>query len=41
MYFDFIKRYYDMKLYTAADLDVFVSANMITDEQKTQIVGSV
>lgn len=38
--FEFIKEYYDLKLYTASDLDIFIKANMLTEDEKAKIIGS-
>lgn len=38
--YSFIVEYYKLGLYTQADLDIFVSAKMITEAEKQQIVSS-
>lgn len=38
--FDYIKDYYSKGLYTDEQLDTFVSAGMITSEQKEEILKS-
>lgn len=35
-----IKEYYDLGLYTEQDLDLFVSVQWITEEQKEEIIKS-
>ena len=40
MWYDLIKRYYMMGLYTESDLDLFVQVSWITDEQKQEIIAS-
>ncbi len=39
--FSYIKEYYKMGLYTATDLDVFVSAKMITEMEKQDIMSAL
>lgn len=34
-----IKEYYDLGIYTEADLDLFVNVDFITPEQKTEIMS--
>ncbi|BDR74203.1 hypothetical protein K144316041_p20420 (plasmid) [Clostridium tetani] len=36
----FIKEYYLLELYTESDLDVFVNAKWITEEEKQDIISS-
>nr|WP_321027018.1 XkdX family protein [Clostridium neonatale]DAW06018.1 MAG TPA: hypothetical protein [Caudoviricetes sp.] len=36
----FIKEYYSMGLYTAEDLQLFVSVAWITEDQKEEIIAS-
>lgn len=38
--FEFIKEYYDLKLYIVSDLDIFIKANMLTEDEKTKIIGN-
>ena len=38
--FEIIKEYYELGLYSADDLNIFVLAKIITDEQKQTIIGS-
>lgn len=38
--FEMIKRYYEMKLYSKTDLDLFVKVNFITQEEEIQILGN-
>lgn len=38
--FDMIKSFYDEGLYTEKDLDLFVSVQWITEEQKEEIIKS-
>ena len=40
MWYDLIKRYYMMGLYTESDLDLFVQVSWITEEQKQEIIDS-
>ena len=40
MWYDLIKRYYMMGLYTESDLDLFVQVSWITEEQKAEIIAS-
>ena len=40
MWYELIKRYYMMGLYTESDLDLFVQVSWITDEQKQEIIES-
>lgn len=40
MWYELIKRYYMMELYTESDLDLFVQVNWITEEQKQEIIAS-
>jgi len=40
MLFDVIKEYYIINLYTESDLDIFVNAKWITEEQKQDIIDS-
>ena len=40
MWYELIKRYYMMGLYTESDLDVFVQVSWITEEQKQEIIAS-
>ena len=40
MWYELIKRYYMMGLYTESDLDLFVQVSWITDEQKQEIILS-
>lgn len=37
--FEFIKEYYDLKLYAASDLDIFIKANMLTEDEKAKIIS--
>lgn len=37
--FSFIEEYYKMGLYKSLDLDVFVKAGMITEEEKRKIIN--
>ena len=37
MWYELIKRYYMMGLYTESDLDLFVQVSWITAEQKQEI----
>ena len=39
MWFDSVKRYYDMKFYTKENVRVFVVANMISEEDYKKITG--
>jgi uncharacterized XkdX family phage protein len=39
-WYGIIKEYYDLGLYIANDLDVFVQAKWITADEKTQITGN-
>ena len=39
--FNFIKEYYKMGLYNEADLDIFVSAKMIDETQKQEIMSAL
>lgn len=36
----FIREYYLLDLYTESDLDIFVNAKWITEEEKQDIIGS-
>nr|DAL52998.1 MAG TPA_asm: hypothetical protein [Caudoviricetes sp.] len=38
--FSYIKEYYLLGLYTESNLDVFVNARWITEEQKQEIIAS-
>lgn len=38
--YPFIKEYYELKLYSESDLDIFVKAKMITEEEKQEIINS-
>ena len=40
MWFEIIKLYYQKGIYTEANLIVFVSAGMITEEQMQEIIAS-
>lgn len=40
MWYELIKRYYMMGLYTESDLGLFVQVNWITEEQKQEIIAS-
>ena len=40
MWYELIKRYYMMGLYTESDLDLFVQVSWITEEQKQKIMVS-
>ena len=40
MWYELIKRYYMIGLYTESDLDLFVQVSWITDEQKQEIISS-
>ena len=40
MWYELIKRYYMMGLYTESDLDLFTQVSWITDEQKQEIIAS-
>lgn len=40
MWFETIKRYYEKGIYTEANLIVFVTAGMITEEQMQEIIAS-
>lgn len=40
MWYELIKRYYMMGLYTESDLDLFVQVSWITEEQKQEIIAS-
>lgn len=40
MFYDTIKKYYQLGLYNDANLDLFVSIKWITSEQKEEIVAS-
>ena len=40
MWYDLIKRYYMIGLYTESDLDLFVQVIWITEEQKQEIIAS-
>ena len=40
MWYELIKRYYMMGLYTESDLDLFVQVSWITVEQKQEIITS-
>ena len=40
MWYDLIKRYYMMGLYTESDLDLFVQVSWITEEEKQEIMAS-
>lgn len=37
---EMIKRYYEMGLYSKADLDLFVKVNFITQGEEDQILGN-
>lgn len=37
----YIAEYYKMGLYNKQDLDIFVKAGMITEEEKQTIIGTV
>lgn len=39
--FSYIKEYYKMGLYTQSDLDIFVSAKMIDETQKQEIMSAL
>lgn len=39
-WFGIIKEYYNLGLYTASDLDIFVQGNMITTDEKATIMGA-
>lgn len=39
--FSYIKEYYKMGLYTATDLDIFVSAKMIIEIEKQEIMSAL
>ena len=39
MWFDSVKRYYDMGLYTDEQMKMFVKANMITAEEYKEITN--
>lgn len=36
----FIREYYLLELYTESDLDIFVNARWITEEEKQNIISS-
>lgn len=36
---DDVKFFYDMGIYTETDLDFFVEAEVITEDEKTEIMG--
>ena len=38
--YKWIKMYYEMGLYTDTQLDIFVNAKYITEEQKTELISS-
>ena len=40
MWYELIKRYYIIGLYTESDLDLFVQVSWITEEQKQEIMAS-
>lgn len=40
MWYELIKRYYIMGLYTESDLDLFVQVSWITVEQKQEMINS-
>ena len=40
MWYELIKRYYMMGLYTESDLDLFAQVSWITVEQKQEIIES-
>ena len=40
MWYELIKKYYMMGLYTESDLDLFVQVSWITAEQKQEIIES-
>lgn len=40
MFYNQIKNYYNQKLYTIDQLDIFVKAGMINEEQKNEIISS-
>ena len=39
-WYELIKEYYNMYLYTDEDLDVFVRSKFITEEQKQEMINS-
>lgn len=39
--YKYIKEYYNLGLYTNENLDVFVNAKWITEEQKQEIINSM
>lgn len=39
--FSYIKEYYKIRLYTQSDLDIFVSAEMITETEKQEIISAL
>ena len=40
MWYELIKRYYMIGLYTESDLGLFVQVSWITEEQKQEIIAS-
>lgn len=40
MWYELIKKYYMMGLYTESNLDLFVQVSWITEEQKQEIIAS-
>ena len=40
MWYETIKRYYNQGLYTDENLTVFVNANMISKEQREEIIAN-
>ena len=40
MWYELIKRYYMMGIYTESDLDLFEQVSWITEEQKQEIIAS-
>jgi len=39
-WFELIKGYYNKRLYTDSDLDLFVQGDMITTDEKATIIGA-
>lgn len=39
-WYELIKEYYNMDLYTDEDLDIFVRSKYITEEQKQEMINS-
>ncbi|AQS09697.1 hypothetical protein CLOBY_18280 [Clostridium saccharobutylicum] len=39
-WYEIIKQYYRLGLYTSSDLDVFVQAKWITEDEKAEIIGN-